>query len=91
MWLITFEPHEQKQIYIPLLKVLVCGINAQGPHWNSDIFILRYTSLKMAVLLHKTALVNFPMATTVCMQRALNHKIDERTGRIVEAGRIVRH
>ena len=26
---------------------------------------LPYTSLKMAVLLHKTVLVNFPMATTV--------------------------
>ena len=28
-------------------------------------FTLQYTSLKMAVLLHKTALVKFPMATTV--------------------------
>ena len=55
MWLITFEPLEQKQTYIPLLKVLVCGMNAQGPHWNSDISILRYTSLKMAALLHETA------------------------------------
>ena len=33
--------------------------------WHSGTFVLRYTSLKMAVLLHKTALINFPMATTV--------------------------
>ena len=28
LWLITFEPLEQKQSYIPLLKVLMCGMNA---------------------------------------------------------------
>ena len=64
-WLITFKPLDQKQSYIPLLKVLMCGINGQGPQWHNGIFILRYTSLKMSVLLHKTALVNFLMATTV--------------------------
>ena len=40
-------------------------MNAQGAQWHGGIFILQYTSLKMALLLHKTTLVNFPMATTV--------------------------
>ena len=65
LWLITFEPLEQKQSYIPLLKVLMCGMNAWGAQWHGGIFILQFTSLKMVLLLHKTALVNFPMATTV--------------------------
>ena len=43
----------------------MCGMNGQGDQWRNSIFTLRYTSLKMAVLLLKTALVNFPMATTV--------------------------
>ena len=65
LWPITFEPLKQKQSYIPLLKVLMCGMNAWGAQWHGGIFILQYTSLKMVLLLHKTALVNFPMATTV--------------------------
>ena len=65
LWLITFEPLEQKQTYIPLLKVLMCGMNAWGYQWHGGIFILQYTSLKTVLLLHKIALVNFPMATTV--------------------------
>ena len=64
LWLITFEPLEQKQSYIPLLKVLMCGMNARGAQRHDGIFMLQYISLKMAVLLHKTALVNVPMATT---------------------------
>ena len=59
------SPPEQKQSYIPLLKVLVCGINAWGAQWLGGNFTLQYIILKMTILLHKTALVNFPMATTV--------------------------
>ena len=44
-------------------------MNALGVQLHGGIFILRYTSLKMAVLLHKTALLNFPMATTVGGQK----------------------
>ena len=40
-------------------------MNAQAAQRHDGVFILQYTSLKMADLLHKTALVNFPMATTV--------------------------
>ena len=39
LWLITFEPLEQKQSYIPLLKVLMCGMNAQGAQQHTGIFI----------------------------------------------------
>ena len=40
----------------------MCGINAQEAQRH---FHILYTSLKLIVLLHKTELVNFPMATTV--------------------------
>ena len=43
----------------------MCGMNARGAHHYAGIFMLSYIPLKMAVLLHKTTLVNFPMATTV--------------------------
>ena len=65
LWQITFEPLEQKQSCIPLLKVLMCGMNAWGVQRHGGIFILQYSSLKMILLLHKTALVNFSMAITV--------------------------
>ena len=56
VWLITFELLELKQSYILHLKVLMCGIDAWGAQWRSCIFILCYTYLKLALLLHKTAL-----------------------------------
>ena len=40
LWLITFEPLEQKQSYIPLLKVLLCGMNVRGAQWHNGIFVL---------------------------------------------------
>ena len=43
----------------------MCGMYAQGAQVHYGIFVLQYTSLKMADFLHKTAFVNFPMATTV--------------------------
>ena len=60
--LITFE---LKQSYIPHLKVLMCSINAFVAHLLGDFFILCYTNLNLALLLHKTVLVNFPIATTL--------------------------
>ena len=42
-------------------------MNVQGAQWHGGILILQYTSLKMALLLHKTVHVNFPLATTVVM------------------------
>ena len=40
-------------------------MNALGSQWLGGIFTLQYTILKMTVLFHKTALLNFPMAITV--------------------------
>ena len=63
--LITFEPLELKQSYIPHLKVLVCGINAFSLQWCGCIFISCYTHLKLALLLQKTELLTFLLASTV--------------------------
>ena len=40
-------------------------MNAQGAQWDGGNFILGYNSLKIAVLLYRTVLVNSPMETTV--------------------------
>ena len=40
-------------------------MNTRGAQWDGGTFILRYTSLKMGILLHKITLANFPMAATV--------------------------
>ena len=40
-------------------------MNALGSQWLGGIFTLQYTTLKLTVLLHETALINFPMATIV--------------------------
>ena len=63
--LITFDNLKLQESYIPLLKVLVCGMNAFSPKWCGYIFTLCYTHLKLALLLHKTVLVNSQRSTTV--------------------------
>ena len=47
-------------------------MNGRESQWHNVILIFRYISLKMAVLLHKTILVNFPSATTLHTKSA-NH------------------
>ena len=47
------------------MKVLLCVMNAKGSQCLGGIFTLQYIILKMTVLLHKKALVIFPMATSV--------------------------
>ena len=56
LWLITFERLELKQNYIPHLKVLKFVIDDSGAQWCGCISIFHYTHLKLALLLHKTAL-----------------------------------
>ena len=63
--LIIFEPLELKQSYMPHLKVLMCGIIASGPQWCGCISILCYSCMNLALLFHKTVLINFPIGTTV--------------------------
>ena len=43
----------------------MCGINASGAQWCGYISTLCYIHLKLALLLHKTALVTFLLASTV--------------------------
>ena len=55
--LVTFELLEVEQSYIPLLKALMCGINAVGAQGCGCIFTFCHAYLKMGVLLHKMAIV----------------------------------
>ena len=53
------------------MKGLKCGIKAISPKCYdvaAYLHILRCTHLKLALLLHKAVLVNFPMVTTVDKQ-----------------------
>ena len=59
------EPLELKQSYIPHLKVLVGGIDAFSPLWSGCIFVLCYTHMKLALLLHKTATAKYILHSTV--------------------------
>ena len=63
--LVTFELLEVEQSYIPLLKALMCGINAVGAQGSGCMFTLCHAPLKMAVLLHKTEKVCRVMNTAV--------------------------
>ena len=53
--LVTFEPLEVEQRYIPLLKALMCGINAVGAQGSVCMFTFCHAPLKIALLLHKMA------------------------------------
>ena len=53
--LVTFEPLDIQQSYIPLLKALKCGINAVGAQGRGCSSLLCHAHLKMGVLLHKQA------------------------------------
>ena len=63
--LVTFEPLDIQQSYIPLLKALMCGINAVGAQGSGCMFTLCHAPLKMAVLLHKTEKVWDSFSETV--------------------------
>ena len=45
----------------------MCGINASGAQWHGHISISCYTHLKLELLLHKTVLVMFLLASTVTL------------------------
>ena len=53
--LVTFELLEVEQSYIPLLKALMCGINAVGAQGYGCMSTFCQAPLKIAVLLHKRA------------------------------------
>ena len=55
--LVTFELLEVEQSYIPLMKALMCGINAVEAQGCGCMFTFCHAYLKMGVLLHKMAIV----------------------------------
>ena len=63
--MITFEPLELKQSYKPHLKVLMCDINASSTQWHGHISIYCYTHPGSEMLLQKTALVTYLLASFV--------------------------
>ena len=64
--LVTFEPLDIQQSYIPLLKALKCGINAVGAQGRGCSSLLCHAHLKMGVLLHKQVNGRFILILAVC-------------------------
>ena len=71
LFLVTFEPLEIQQSNIPLLKALMCGINAVGAQGSGCMFTFCHAPLKIALLLHKMAKVPYSFSETV-LQRDTN-------------------
>ena len=63
--LVTFEPPDIQQSYIPLLKALKCGINAVEAQGRGCRSLLCHAHLKMGVLLHKQATGRFILILAV--------------------------
>ena len=67
--LVTFELFEVEQSYIPLVKALMCGIDAVEAQGCGCMFTFCHVYLKMGVLLHKMAIVCNQKFMAVCMLR----------------------
>ena len=76
--LATFEPLEIYQSYIPFWKAQECGNNAWEPQGRGCMFILRQTSLKMAILLHTVANWRFIMIIAVYSSAAQGYRICDK-------------
>ena len=63
--LVTFEPLEVEQSYIPLLKALMCGINPVGGQGCGCMSTFCHAPLKIALLLHKMANDQHSFSATV--------------------------
>ena len=63
--MVTFEPLEVEQSYIPLLKALICGINVVGAQGCSCMSTFCHAPLKIALLLHKMANGPYSLSETV--------------------------
>ena len=64
--LVTFELLKIEQSHIPLLKALMCGINAVGAQGYGCMFTFCHAPLKIAALLHKMPKVPFVLVLAVC-------------------------
>ena len=67
--LLSCEPFRSSRQKLCILKFEsifeVCGIHASSPQWCGCILILWNNHLNLALLLHKTVLVTFHLASTV--------------------------
>ena len=63
--LVTFEPLDLEQSYIPHLKALMCGINAAEAQRCDCMFTFCYAYPKLGVLLHKMANASHSSSGTV--------------------------
>ena len=63
--LVTFELLLVEQSYIPLLKALMCGINAVGDQGRGCMLTFCHTPRRIAVLLHKMPKVPFILVLAV--------------------------
>ena len=73
--LVTFEPLDIQQSYIPLLKALKCGINAVGAQGRGCSSLLCHAHLKMGVLLHKQATARFDLILAVSVWYAFQRAV----------------
>ena len=67
--LVTFEPLEIEKSNIPLLKGLMCGINAVEAQGCGCMSTFCHAPLKIAVLLHKTANASHSFSGTVLVMK----------------------
>ena len=84
--LVTFEPLEVEQSYVPLLKALMCGINALGPQGCSCMSTFCHALQKIALLLHKMA--NGPYSFLETVYHSSIFKRFPRRKRTKEKGQI---
>ena len=71
LFLVAFEPLEIQQSNIPLLKALMCGINAVGAQGCSCMSTFCHAPLKIALSLHKMAKGPYSLSETVCGKKSV--------------------
>ena len=72
--LVTFEPFDLEQSYIPHLKALMCDINAAEAQRCDCMFTFCYAYSKMGVLLHKMTNASHSSSGTVSMYNIILFK-----------------
>ena len=87
--LVTFEPLEVEQSYIPLLKALMCGINPVGGQGCGCMSTFCHASLKIALLLHKMANGPYLLSETVNILSTINISMENYTGLILETPQLL--
>ena len=84
--LATFEPLEIYQSYIPFWKAQKCGINTLWTQGRGCMVTIYHTSLKMAILLHKEATVQFDLILAVLLDYVMRYFVPIRKGMFTVPG-----